>query len=61
MPVVPTAAPSVEDVLAGYWTHAERHYRLPDGSPSEGLVNIRAAMRSVRRLFAHPKNPSIPR
>jgi integrase len=40
--------PSVAEVLAMYWTHAERYYRRRNGTPSPELGCLRAALRHLR-------------
>src|SRR5687768_10590694 len=39
-------------LLARFWTHAERTYSKPDGSPSSELDNFRAALRPLKALYA---------
>jgi hypothetical protein len=47
----PASDPTVNEMLLAFWRHAEGHYRHPDGSPSEELGNLKAALRPVRLLF----------
>src|SRR5512135_765541 len=42
---------TVSEVLLAFWSHAETHYRDPDGEPSHELKNIRDALKYVRRLY----------
>ena len=44
--------PSVAEVLVAFWDHARQHYRTPDGSPSEELGNLKAALRPVHQLYS---------
>jgi integrase len=43
--------PTVAEILAAYWGHAEVYYSKPDGSPSPELHCLRAALAPVRRLY----------
>jgi integrase len=42
---------TVSEVILAFWKHAQGHYRHPDGTPSEELGNIKAALRPVRQLY----------
>ena len=42
---------TVCEVLARFWTHAEKYYRNPDGTPSRELENFRYALRPVKELY----------
>ncbi len=52
-----TAAPvdpetlSVAEVLAAYLDFAERHYREPDGTPSDELRHVKTVIRHVREVY----------
>ena len=48
----PAPMPSVAEVLLAFWRHAEQHYRAPDGTPSEELGNLKAALRPVHHLYS---------
>ena len=50
-PSVPEPRPSVSELILAYWRHAEGHYRGPDGTPTEELGNIKAALRHLRALY----------
>ena len=53
-PETQTGAPvdvSVNEILLAFWHHAERHYRKPDGTPSDELANFRDSLRPVKRLY----------
>ena len=42
---------TVKEVVAAYFRHAEKHYRAPDGSPSQEIQNMLAALKPVTRLY----------
>src|ERR1700733_4817675 len=46
-----SVAPTVEHIIHGFWTHAQIHYRAPDGNPTGELDNFRHALRPLRRLY----------
>ena len=55
-PTAPDAAPSspgrvVDEVLLAFYRHAERHYRLPDGTPTSEVREIRHSLRPVHELY----------
>lgn len=43
----------VAEILAAFLDHAERYYRLPDGSTSTEVTAYRDAMKPLRRLYGH--------
>ena len=45
------AGPTIHDLVLAFWWHAEKHYRRPDGQPTQELENLRAALRPLRRLY----------
>jgi integrase len=45
------SALSVAELLAHFLTHAEKHYRHPDGEPTEELAWYKFSMRPLRELF----------
>jgi integrase len=56
--MLPEAAPAddalsvtINQVLLGFWKHAEVHYRRSDGRPGSELDNYRQALRPLRRLY----------
>jgi integrase len=54
LPQAPTATDlSVNELLVQYWRHAQMHYRLPDGSPSEELDNVRVALKPLKEMYGH--------
>ena len=38
-------------MILAFWRHAEVHYRAPDGTPSGELVNLKVAIRPLRKLY----------
>lgn len=46
-----TAPSSVAEVLLAFWSHAEEHYRAPDGTPSGELGNLKVALRPILQLY----------
>src|SRR5438067_13476448 len=49
----PAAAPgrrelTVNEILLGFWRHAEQHYRRADGSPTDELSQYRQTFRLVK-------------
>jgi integrase len=48
-PTVP--AITVAELILAYWRHAEGHYRAQDGTLSEELGNVKAALRPLRALY----------
>jgi integrase len=42
---------TIDELLVAFRTHAEVHYRKPDGSPSGELENLKLALRPLRRLY----------
>lgn len=46
------AGPTVQQVLAAFWTYAKGYYVNADGTPSRELDNFRLAMIPLRRMFA---------
>lgn len=51
--VAPRATFTLNQLLAAYWQHAERHYRGPDGEPTTEQCEIQRALGPVRRLYGH--------
>jgi len=47
-----TSDRTVDEVILAFWKHAQTHYRHPDGTPSEELANLKAALRPLRKLYA---------
>ncbi len=51
----PAASPSsltIAELLLAFWRHAAAHYRHPDGTASEEMGNLKAAIRPLRELYA---------
>jgi integrase len=44
---------SVNELILAYWKHAEEHYRLPTGEPTDEQHCIRSALRPLRELYGH--------
>ena len=42
---------TVSILIAGFWEHVQRYYRMPDGSPTSEVDNMRQALRPVRKLY----------
>src|SRR6516162_6244185 len=42
---------TVGELILRFWRHAERHYRLPNGSQSTELANFKLAIRPLRQLY----------
>jgi hypothetical protein len=42
---------TVTVLIAGFWDHAQRYYRKPDGTPTSEVDNMRQALRPLRRLY----------
>lgn len=49
-PVGPEAL-TVAELLIAYLNYAERHYREPDGSPTDEVRHLKTVMRHVRELY----------
>jgi integrase len=47
----PVTVPTVAEIILAFWRHAEVHYRSSDGTTSEELGNIKAALRPLRSLY----------
>jgi integrase len=41
---------TVTEVIDAYWQHIETYYRMPDGSPSSEVNNVRLALRPLKAL-----------
>ena len=42
---------TVSTLIAGFWDHAQRYYRKPDGTPTSEVDNMRQALRPLRRFY----------
>jgi len=42
---------TVTELIDAYWQHIEAYYRLPDGSPSSEVHNVRLALRPLKNVF----------
>ena len=44
---------TVNELLLGFWSHVEQHYRYPDGSPTAEVENYRYSLKPLRELYGH--------
>jgi integrase len=44
---------TVNEMLVLFWDHVERHYRLPDGTPTSEQNNFKYAIRALRELYGY--------
>jgi integrase len=44
---------TVNEVLVAFMEHAERHYRHPDGRPTDEVYNFTLSLRTLRELYGH--------
>jgi integrase len=44
---------SVAELMMAFWTHAEQHYRHPDGRPTSELRDFKLSLRPLKRLYGH--------
>jgi integrase len=44
---------TLNELLLAYWMHAEKHYRRPDGTPTDEIHCLRAALRPLKELYGH--------
>jgi len=42
---------TIAELVAEFWVHAQKHYRLPDGKHSRELDNYRYILRHVTELY----------
>src|SRR5262245_762998 len=47
----PPPGVSVNEILLAFWKHAARHYRRPDGTPTNEVNEYRQTFRVVRELY----------
>ncbi len=50
IPQTDKASVSIEELLAAFWGHAQRHYVGLDGKPTQELKSFRYAMKPLRAL-----------
>ena len=43
---------TIGEMIVAFWEHAEKHYRHPDGTPSGELVNLKVALKPLRKLYS---------
>jgi len=53
IPQADKASISVEELLAAFWGHAERHYLGHNGKPTNELNSFRQTMKPLRALYAN--------
>jgi integrase len=51
IPADPRAETTVNELILAFWPHAEKHYRRPDGSPSNELNDFRLSLLPLKRLY----------
>jgi integrase len=44
---------TIDQLLLLFLKHAERHYRRPDGTPTEAIIGFKNAARPLHRLYGH--------
>lgn len=49
----PSAGATVGELCLLFLTHAERHYRRADGTPTDEVNNLKQTIKVVRDLYAH--------
>jgi hypothetical protein len=49
----PVADLTVNELIVRFWSHAERHYCHPDGTPTGELREYRFSLRPLRELYGH--------
>src|SRR4051812_25929803 len=52
-PASPTCTddPTVNELIVAFWSHAEHHYRAPDGRPTGEQDNFKLALRPIKQLY----------
>jgi hypothetical protein len=51
--VGPGSDPTINEMVLRHLRHADAYYRKPDGRPTTEPVNIRLALRPLRKLYGH--------
>jgi hypothetical protein len=46
---------SVMELASAFWRHAEQHYRHADGTPTDELHCLKAALRPLKELYGHTR------
>jgi integrase len=44
---------TVNDLILGYWSHVQTHYRHPDGTPTSEVAEYRLTLRVLKELYGH--------
>jgi hypothetical protein len=52
-PTALTADLTVNELILGFWKHAEQHYRHPDGAPTSELTEYRYSLKPIREMYGH--------
>lgn len=47
----PDDATTISELVASFWVHAEKHYRRPDGTPTNEISTLRYALRPLIELY----------
>jgi integrase len=47
----PDSGISINELVLAFWTHAEQHYRYPDGKPTNELSDYRLSLRPLKHLY----------
>ena len=50
-PIATATTTTISQLILAFWRHAEKHYRRPDGEPTQELENLRTALRPLRKLY----------
>lgn len=48
---VPSAKPTVNELILVFWRHAEAYYRQPDGTPTGEPTKIKLAVKPLKNLY----------
>jgi len=43
---------TIIELIHRFWTHANKHYRKPDGTPTSEIHNYQAALKLLRKLYS---------
>src|SRR5262249_46308700 len=44
---------TVTELIDLYWSHAEQHYRRPDGTPTSELDDFKLSLRPLKHVYGH--------
>jgi integrase len=45
--------PTINEVAAHFWTHAEQHHRRPDGTTTNELNDFKYSLRPLKQFYGH--------